>query len=223
VKRPRGFVEGEPIPGSAYVAIPGAIAAAAVALAYEGQGGLGPLVRQGIQRAERAGAETRAELLKVVRGKGAQAFSDNAFVRPLLHVAGASEQGLLTSTDFGQLTSTIDVQAVAHPANEAWFETPWAQDMEGENVPSVDGNQIVVIAFDNRGVAAAASFQRVREGVSLDAMELVAPRAAVPVRRGVTRVVASPGKLRVDTASLDRPELRVRRDATGRRVIAERM
>lgn len=247
VKRPRGFVEGEPIPPSAYVAVPGAIAAAAVALAYEGQGGLGPLVRHGIQRAERAGAETRAELLKVVRGQGAQAFADSAFVRPLLHVGGASEGGLLTSTDFAQLTASIDQQAVAHSSDEAWFETPWASEMEGDNLPNIDGNQIVVVAFDSRGVAAAASFLRVREGVSLDAMELVAPRAAIPVRRGITRVVpgtsiacpvsvaiqieggrpttvvAAPGKRRLDGELLQRPELRVRRDPTGRRVIAERL
>jgi gamma-glutamyltranspeptidase/glutathione hydrolase len=245
-KRPRGFLGEEPIPQGAYVAVPGAIAAAAVALAYEGERGLGALVRHGVQRAERAGAESRAGLLRVVRGLGAQAFGDPAFVRPMMHVAGPSEGGLLTSTDFAVVPPEIDVQATAHPSDESWFETPWASEIEGDGASSPDGTQYVVVAFDNRGVAAAASFLRAKEGVSFDAMELTAPRTASPVLRGVTRVapgerlacpaslaihieggrpsavIASPTKLRLSGEDLRAPELCVRRDASARRVIPER-
>jgi gamma-glutamyltranspeptidase/glutathione hydrolase len=245
-KRPRGFLENEPIPAGAFVAVPGAISAAAVALAYEGERGLGPCVRFGIQRAERAAAETRLSLLHVVRGLGAQAFADPAFVRPLIHVAGPSEGGLLTSTDLNTVPSEIDVQATALPDTEDWFEPPWAADLGKSDATLPDGNQYVVIAFDNRGVAAAASFLRAREGVAFDAMELTAPRAAHPVRRGVTRVspgdrlacpcsvaihveggrpnrvVATPSKARLSQADLTAPELSVRRDPSDRRVIPER-
>lgn len=245
-KRPRGFRDEDPIPSGAYVAVPGAIAAAAVALAYEGEKGLGPLVRPGIQRAERAGADSRAALMRVVRGLGAQAFSDPAFVRPMLHVAGPSEGGLLTSPDFALVPPDIDVQAAAHPGSDAWFEPPWAAEFEGDSVPTIDGTQYNVIAFDNRGVAAAASFLRAKEGVAFDAMELTAPRFAKPVLRGVTRVgpgerlpapcslavhidggrpttiVASPSKLRLGSAELTAPDLSIRRDPTARRVIPER-
>ena len=245
-KRPRGFRDEEPIPPSAYVAVPGAIAAAAVALAYEGERSLGPLIRHGIQRAERAGADTRAELMRVVRGLGAQAFSDPAFVRPMLHVAGPSEGGLLTSPDFAVVPPDIDVQAVAHPSDEAWFETPWAAEYGEEGPASPDGNQYVVIAIDSRGVAAAASFLRTREGVAFDAIELTAPRSARPVLRGVTRVgpgerlpapcsmavrieggrpttiIASPSKLRLSGADLSLPELSVKRDNAARSVIPSR-
>jgi gamma-glutamyltranspeptidase/glutathione hydrolase len=244
-KRPRGFLENEPIPPGAYVGVPGAIAAAAVALAYEGERGLVPCVRYGMQRAERAAAESRLSLLRVVRG-GAQAFADPAFVRPLLHVAGPSEGGLLTATDLNTIPSEIDVQATVHPADDAWYEPPWAPDLGNERGASPDGHQYVVIAFDSRGVAAAASFLRAREGVSFEAMELTAPRAARPVLRGVTRVapgerlacpcsvaihieggrptqvVASPGTLRLTAEDLTGAELSVRRDARARQVIPER-
>jgi hypothetical protein len=77
-------------------------------------------------------------------------------------------------------------------------------------------------------------------------MELTAPRAAHPVRRGVTRVspgdrlacpcsvaihveggrpnrvVATPSKTRLSPADLTAPELSVRRDPSDRRVIPER-
>lgn len=245
-KRPRGFVDNEPIPPGAYVGIPGAISAAAVALAYEGERGLGPCIRYGIQRAERAAAESRKELLRVVRGLGAQAFSDPAFVRPLLHVAGQSEGGLLTSTDMNTVPSEIDVQATAHPTDGEWFEPPWAPELGTEDATSPDGIQYVVIAFDTRGVAAAASFLRAREGVAFDEMELTAPRAARPVLRGITRVspgerlsspcsvaihveggrpsrvVASPLKLRLSAEDLRSPELSIRRDPSSRRMLPER-
>jgi hypothetical protein len=143
------------------------------------------------------------------------------------------------------MPTEIDVPTTSHPANEQWFEVPWAQAAD-EDVRAVDGTQYVVIAFDNRGVAAAASFLRAREGVAFDAMELTAPRTASPVLRGVTRVapgerlaapaslavyveggrpstiVASPSKLRLNAADLTAPELRIRRDAAARRVIPER-
>jgi gamma-glutamyltranspeptidase/glutathione hydrolase len=245
-KRPRGFLENEPIPAGAFVAVPGAISAAAVALAYEGERGLGPCVRFGIQRAERAAAEARLSLLRVVRGLGAQAFADPAFVRPLIHVAGPSEGGLLTSTDLNTVPSEIDVQATALPDQDEWFEPSWAAELGKSDATSPDGTQYVVIAFDNRGVAAAASFLRAREGVAFDAMELTAPRAAQPVRRGVTRVspgdrlpspcsvaihveggrpnrvVATPSKFRLTSDDLIAPELSLRRDPSDRRVIPER-
>jgi hypothetical protein len=117
--------------------------------------------------------------------------------------------------------------------------------MDGEE-RGIDGTQYVIIAFDNRGVAAAASFLRAKEGVAFDAMELTAPRTASPVLRGVTRVapgerlsapaslavqveggrpaaiIASPSKLRLGSGDFDAPELRIRRDAAARRVIPER-
>jgi hypothetical protein len=244
VKRPRGFREEDPIPDAAFVAVPSAMAAIAVALAYDEERSLSSVVRYGIQQAQRVGADARAELLKIVRGAGAGAFSHTAFMRPLLHLGGPSEGGNLTSTDFAAVPTDLDVPAVLRPDCPEWFEVPWAAD--GAAIGSSSGLQLTVLAFDSRGVAAAMSFQRARDGISLDALELEAPRAAVPVLRGVSRVapgeripctasmaiqfesgrptavVASPGVMRLGADHLDDAQLSIRRDATNRTVTVAR-
>jgi gamma-glutamyltranspeptidase/glutathione hydrolase len=246
-KRPRGFRDGEPVPAAAYVAVPSAISAIAVAQAYDDARAFGALAKHGVQQAQRAGAEVRAELLQVVQGMGAAGFSDPAFVRPLLHVAGASEGGLLTPMDFAALPTDIDVAAVAHPEDKNWLEVPWAQaGADRAREPSRLDAMVTIVAFDSRGVAAAVSYQRCRDGVALDAMELEAPRAAIPVLRGVTRVapgerlagaasmalrfeggrpieiVASPGVPRMALQNLQAPELAIRRDPNSRLVSSAR-
>jgi hypothetical protein len=248
-RRPRGFRGEDPVPAAAFVAVPSAVAAVAVALAYDEDRGLGGLVKAGIQSAQRAGAETRVELLQVVRGLGAAAFSDPAFVRPLLHVAGASEGGLLTSADLAAVPGDIDVPATAHSADGSWFETPWSPDCgqdEESRFAKQLGIQLVALAFDSRGVAAAISYLRAKDAIHLDAMELEAPRAAVPVLRGITRVApgeripcpssialriegsrpveiaASPGFLCLGSEQLEAPQLSISRDPATRTVVINR-
>ncbi len=99
-KRPRGFKSDEPIPDAARVAVPTSFVACLVAVAYEGNQKLSSITKSGISRAQRAGAESRAGVLKLIRSVGAGAISDTSFVRPMLRVAGLSQGGLLTPTDF---------------------------------------------------------------------------------------------------------------------------
>ncbi|HEY5961450.1 MAG TPA: hypothetical protein VIV60_33055 [Polyangiaceae bacterium] len=243
IKRPRGFRDAEPVPRAAYVAVPTNITAAAVALAYDDERSLGAVVKFGILRAERAGADARSALLQVVRGMGAAAFSDPAFVRPLLHVAGTSEGGLLTPTDLARVPGDIEQAAVPFPEEPGWFETPWAA--EAAALP-VRSDSICLVTFDSKGVAAGVAYERCRDAVSFDTMELDAPRAAVPVLRGVTRVgpgerlssaanmairveagnaleiVASPNASRFDPQRLATPQLAIRRDPSTRQLTLTR-
>lgn len=245
VKRPRGFRDEDPIPDAAFIAVPSAMSAIAVALAYDEDRSLSSVVRYGIQQAQRVGADARAELLKIVRGAGAGAFSHAAFMRPLLHLGGPSEGGNLTSTDFAAIPTDLDVPASPHPERSEWVEVPWAVD--GASVASnSSGVQLTVLAFDVRGVAAAISFQRAKDGISFDTLELEAPRAAVPVLRGVSRVapgeripcavsmaiqfeagrpiavVASPGVARLGAEQLEHSQLSLHRDASNRTVTITR-
>jgi hypothetical protein len=187
-KRPRGVPKDEGIPEAARVAVPGAVAAALVAHAYDGSQKLGTILRAGVRQAERCGAEARARLLGRIRGLGATALTETDFARNLLRVAGPSQGGLLTPADFAApldvdqpaIQRTLDGATIAEPP---WSATP------GPLAPESDlGLGAGVCAVDVAGVFAALCYRRVRDGFAVEELDLEAPLAAVPVQRGVTRV-----------------------------------
>jgi len=207
-KRPRGFQAREPIPDAARVAVPAAVAAAMVALAYDGTQKLASVVRPGVQRAQRGNAPERASLLRRVRSIGASALHEPSFVRALLRVAGPSEGGLLTPADFGAL-SDLDQPAAERPFDGSTIiEVPWAEQVARLPKGSDLGIGCCVAAVDVRGVFAGLSYRRLTDGFPIEDMELEAPLGAIPVKRGVRRV--SPG------APLPAPApIALRRDAGG--------
>src|SRR5262245_33880869 len=184
-KRPRGFRAGEKIPDAARVAVPASVSALLVALAYDGSQKIGSVLRAGIARAERGGAQGRAELLRRIRAVGAAAMVEPAFTRQLLRVAGPSQGGLLTPADFGSL-GELDTPA-AERATRAGsvIEAPWVG--EAKNAESL-GIGCAVAAVDVRGVFAVVLYRRVVDGLLLEENELEVPLVAVPVLRGVTRI-----------------------------------
>ena len=211
-KRPRGFLNDEEIPLAARIAVPQAIAAAAVAHAYDGGGPIAEVLKRGIRQARQVGSEARAEILQSIRGQGARVMSSPSVARPLLHVAGISEGGLLTSADLAAV-SDLDVSGSAHPTMANWFEAPWADadmnnsadsesDLASEASDSVgvdpserranswlvDSLLMVLAAVDNRGVFAGAAYEWTTNGIAIDGLELEAPARAVPVMRGITRI-----------------------------------
>lgn len=113
-KRPRGFLNEHEIPPAARVAVPQFIAAAVVAQAYDGGGPITEVLKRGIRQARQVGSEARAEVLQSIRGQGAKAMSSPSVARPLLHIAGISEGGLLTSADLAAV-SDLDFAARSHP------------------------------------------------------------------------------------------------------------
>jgi hypothetical protein len=186
-KRPRGFLPDETIPLAARVAVPGAVAAAAVANAYDGAKSLGSLVKHGILRAERAGADARAEVLGRVRSAGQVAFSEQSFMRPFLRLAGPSEGGLITPSDFSNVTDIDHAATTRHASGSDFLEPPWAETSFAEPLPSELGIGAVVCAVDVRGVFAAVAYFRASDGLELDDLALLAPFVAVPTQRGVPR------------------------------------
>jgi gamma-glutamyltranspeptidase/glutathione hydrolase len=190
-RRPRGFRDEEEIPDAARVAVPASLTAVVVALAYDEQAKVSRLVRSGIRRARDSGAEARADILERVRAVGAGAVSEAAFTRPLLHVAGESAGGVLTSTDLRSITD-VDAAAVTHENGEGrWVVAPWAFDDGPDRVPESLGIGLAICAIDVRGLFAALSYRRVMSGITVEELEVEAPPLAIPVLRGVTRV--SPG------------------------------
>lgn len=185
-KRPRGTL-GSQVPEQARLAVPATVPALFVALAYDGSQKLASILRPGLARALRAGAQAREGLLRQVRASGAGTFSDTAFVRAMLRVAGPSQGGLLTSTDFGSVTD-IDHAAVKRTVGgRELYEAPWADEGEAVDVSELGLGQAIVAA-DVRGQLAALCYRRVVDGFPLEELEIEAPLCAVPVRRGVRRV-----------------------------------
>ncbi|HEY2406814.1 MAG TPA: hypothetical protein VGI10_12465 [Polyangiaceae bacterium] len=185
-KRPRGFLEGEEAPLAARVAIPASVAALAVAHAYDGGKSLGTLVKPGIARAERAGADSRAELLSRIRAVGHAALTEQAFTRPFLRLAGPSEGGLVTPSDFGKI-GDLDLVATTRelPAGLC-IEPPWSAEVSAAPAQEL-GIGAAICAVDVRGVFAAVAYFRATEGLDIEDLALIAPFVAVPTRRGVQR------------------------------------
>jgi gamma-glutamyltranspeptidase/glutathione hydrolase len=186
-KRPRGFLPEESIPLAARVAVPGAVAAAAVANAYDGAKSLGSLVKHGILRAERAGADARAEVLARVRSAGQVAFSEQSFTRPFLRLAGPSEGGLITPADFTNISDIDQAATTRHVAGSDFLEAPWTETLFDEPLPSELGIGAAVCAVDVRGVFAAVAYFRAADGLELEDLALLAPFVAVPTQRGIPR------------------------------------
>jgi hypothetical protein len=186
-KRPRGFLADEVVPIAARVAVPAGVAAAAVANAYDGGKSLGSMVKHGILRAERAGADGRAEVLARVRSVGQTALSEQAFMRPFLRFAGPSEGGLITQSDFANITDIDHAASTRRVAGSDFLEAPWAEAWSNQPLPAELGIGAVVCAVDVRGVFAAAAYFRPSDGLELDDLALLAPLVAVPTQRGVPR------------------------------------
>lgn len=184
-RRPRGFVS-EDVPIASRVALSTSVAALTVALAYDQRATLTAVARSGAKAANDAGAEARARVLERIASVGPAALGESSFVRPLLHLASPSEGGLLTPADF---VASEDVTADAHERlvrGVTWLEAPWA-DSKPDTVAE-GGNRHGICAVDVEGVYAALCYEQIGSGLDVPALGLVAPLAAVPVRRGTPRV-----------------------------------
>jgi hypothetical protein len=196
-KRPRGFTSDERIPGAARFAVPQAIAAAVVAHAYDRTGSFAEVLRRGIRQARQLGAEARAGVLEGVQAQGARFLGSPQIARSLLHVAGVSEGGLLTTADLAAVPS-LDFAALVHPEMQDWTVAPWQSD-DSESPTCAVGDAsgsvsetltstMLLCAVDSRGTFAGLCYQNATQGVVIEALEIEAPSSAVPVMRGVPRV-----------------------------------
>ena len=187
-RRPRGFHASETPPDAAYFAVPQGITATFVAMAYDESRAVAPIVAPGMARAKAVGAKGRTALLDRIKSFGPAALADPSVIEPLLHLAGPVQGGLLTAKDFSARRST-DQTAIRKEtdATSATLRGPWA---DATTMP--DSSEVnSICALDGRGGATVLSYHRCTSGIAIPEYNLIVPRAAVPVRRGVTRV--SPG------------------------------
>lgn len=183
-KRPRGYTDSETIPGAALIPAAQVVPALFVALSYDDERRYSELFKSGLAAAKRAGATRRGALLTRIKELGARAFMDPGLHRPLLHVGSAAEGGLLGAKDFEPPVSIdLPTQQTVEQAGEAKITFPW--EPTSEPTPGLDAGYIA--ALDRRGVGVLLRYERTVQGEHVDDWELLLPRVASPVLRGVTR------------------------------------
>jgi gamma-glutamyltranspeptidase/glutathione hydrolase len=185
--RPRGYRPIDVVPDVARVAISPSIALLSLAHAHDGRLPVSELCAAGVRLAQAAGAAARSELLRRLGAGGILAARDGAFSRALLEVAGRAAGGNLTAADVQEAAALVerpvDNAGVLRLAHDAGFaaEAPEARDARVLET-------VVACACDARGVLAALHAAHDPLGPEVPALEIAAPRLAVPVRRGVPRL-----------------------------------
>jgi hypothetical protein len=195
--RPRGFVTGSPIPDGSYGGASRSVPMVALLHTYGATVSLARLVRHGTRAAKRCGASRRAALLEAIESHGAGAFRTTDVRRGLLNAAGPAAGGLLTDEDLdGALPEDLPGTAVPLGPGFNMAVAPWsiAATEAPLDSPSANGMGRVIVAADGRGLVAAIAFAPVPGGLTVPHPELVWPRAAAPVLRGVSRM--TPGTAR---------------------------
>jgi len=177
--RPRGFTEDQLIAPASRVGVPALPAALAAALASSGQATLA----QAMAPAVAAANGERKRVLKLIAQRGPSAMLDESIAGELVASCGRIVGGLLTRDDLDAvmpaITPTTEV-ALRGPARRAAF-VPWSAGAASSRVQ-------IVAAVDYRGLLAVACYERGEDGVTVDALDLLAPGTAAPVLRGQTRV-----------------------------------
>jgi gamma-glutamyltranspeptidase/glutathione hydrolase len=199
--RPRGFVSEDAVPLSARVGAPALPAALATVLASFGKTPLARVLSPAIDLA-RSVSKARAELLQRIAAAGPRALTRARVAGELVLAAGRGAGGLLSERDLEDLRPRVIEARVTRVGDGRLVTVPWG----AEAVRSADAEVLpaeathVVMAMDAHGQIAVACYEVANDGLLVEALELVAPAFAAPVRRGQTRV--RPGEPRLAAAPI---------------------
>jgi gamma-glutamyltranspeptidase/glutathione hydrolase len=181
--RPRGFVGAGRVPDAARIAAPRSLSMLSLLHGYVGRSRLRELARAGVAAAERAGAPARAALLDQIGATGAAALQRREVARALLDVGGAIAGGTLTEEDLSEtLPAETEALAIEVGAATVALRPPWPVGVDARPAE-------VIVACDGRGLLAALAYAPSDEGVAVPELELTLCLDAIPVRRGIPRVI----------------------------------
>lgn len=176
-KRPRGFRESEAVPSAAYVANPRLFATVGTALTLAGRMTYAAATSPALAACS---DEARRGVLEGFAALGPAVFQKRSIAEELRAAAGPTVGGSLCDDDFTVLAPSF---ADFAPSADDTFAVPDLAPAAFE-----DGAVEWIGARDASGLVCVASFERSKEGHEIPALGLVAPRVALPVRRGVQRV-----------------------------------
>lgn len=189
-KRPRGFVSSSDVPQAARAAVPAGLSALAVACAFHPGTSLLSCSRAGVSVAKALSKRSRAELIDRTAGLGARALFEPALKRELLARFGVVERGSLTVEDLNA-PEDLQLPAERHTPNAGHRAAlPW----QSNQPPSGDaGTPHALVVVDSRGLCVALHFWNLPQTLYLETFEVAFPALAVPVMRGIPRVM--PGQV----------------------------
>ncbi|MFO0680219.1 MAG: hypothetical protein U0169_27095 [Polyangiaceae bacterium] len=200
--RPRGFVDGEKIPDAAFVAVPALPGALAILVASFGSSTFAQAASAATERAKGLSKERHAFFTTFAR-RGPSYLSDATIADELVASAGKIAGGLLTKEDLDAVRPEVTTARTTVRAPRSFASVPWGfETVSGDDAPApLDASRVeIVAATDVFGLVVIAAYEVGREGLSVDALGLVAPRGAEPVRRGTPRV--RPGDVRPSAAPI---------------------
>ena len=176
-RRPRGYRSDEAVPSAAYVAAPRLFATVAAALTLAGRRTFAAAASPAVSA---CGNPARKVVLEAFSALGAALFQRRGLADELFAAAGPGAGGALAPAD-------LEVAAPSPVALAARCDEAFAAPVLG---PCAFEDSAVewIGARDGAGLVCLASFERAAEGHELSGLGLVAPRVAVPVRRGIPRV-----------------------------------
>jgi hypothetical protein len=138
----------------------------------------------------RAVSNARGELLLRIAEAGPRALTRARIAGELVLAAGRGADGLLSARDLEELRPRVVSASLTRVGGGRLVTVPWGAEavrhVEGVGLPA--STTCVVIATDAGGQIAAACYEAGTEGLAIDALDLIAPPFASPVRRGQTRV-----------------------------------
>lgn len=176
--RPRGFLEGDAIPDSARVGVPGLPAALATALSASGSLTLAQAMAPALDIAKTKSPERRA-VLEAFSRRGPLAMTDGDIARELIAAAGPLAGGILTKDDLSTARPT-QVASLTHSNAGTTIFTPAWEASDGTKTRTL-------LALDWHGTFALAAYESHIDGVDVNGLGLRAPLVASPVLRGETR------------------------------------
>jgi gamma-glutamyltranspeptidase/glutathione hydrolase len=191
IARPRGFVASDVIPPAAYFAVPALPAALAATLALASTASTSKVSGPAIDIAKSI-SPPRTALLQALARRGPSALADDRFAGELVQVGGRIAGGALTAEDIAEVRPSVEECAVSSAETQIGevrrvASTPWHAWAQSAD-EAVGGATEIVAAADNRGRVVIACYEAPGGGIEVPELGLVAPRFAIPVLRGTTRV-----------------------------------
>ncbi len=180
--RPRGFLANDPIPDAARVAVPALPATLAAVIGSSGTWSLLRTCSRAVAMAKERSPE-RASTLEQFARRGAPAVAEGWIATELLAAGGRATRGILTSDDLATVRPGVVRCDEQRLEPGGILRVPWLDDGRGDATFTQ-----VVAAADARGLVAIACYEAPFDGLAIPALGLMAPRSAVPVLRGHTRV-----------------------------------